>query len=76
MHMTPRDRPRVLIPLPNIDFDPTEVAVSWKVLRSQGVDVFFSTPDGAISQGDPRMLSGEGLDLWGFIPLLKKFRLA
>jgi len=68
-------RPRVLIPLPTIDFDPTEVAVSWKILRGQDIAVVFATPDGKASQGDPRMLSGEGLDFWGFVPLLKKIRL-
>lgn len=73
--MTSRDRPRVIIPLPRIDFDPTEVAVSWKVLRARGVDVFFATPDGEVAQGDPLMLSGEGLDVWGFLPGLKKIRL-
>jgi putative intracellular protease/amidase len=68
-------KPRVLIPLPRIDFDPTEVAVSWKVLRSNGIEVIFATPDGAMGHADPRMLSGEGLDLWGFVPVLKKIRL-
>lgn len=73
--MAATKHPRVLIPLPTIDFDPTEVAVSWKVLRSHGVTVTFATPDGGVAQADPRMLSGEGLDLWGFVPLLKKIRL-
>ena len=27
----------VLIPIPDRDFDPTEVAVSWQVLRANGV---------------------------------------
>ena len=71
----PSKTPCVLIPLPNCDFDPSEVAVSWKVLRAQGVEVVFATPDGAPSRCDPRMLSGEGLDLWGFVPLLKKIKL-
>ena len=33
----------VLIPIPDIDFDPTEVAVSWLVLTRRGHVVVFST---------------------------------
>jgi putative intracellular protease/amidase len=73
--MTAKDSPRVLIPLPHLDSDPSEVAVSWKVLRSQGIQVVFATPDGAPAQCDPRMVSGEGLDFWGFVPGLKKIKL-
>lgn len=65
----------VLIPLPKHDFDPTEVAVSWKILGDAGHALFFATPDGARGYADPLMLSGEGLDPWGFIPVLKKLRL-
>ena len=36
----------VLIPIPTRDFDPTEVAVSWQVLRAGGHHVVFSTPTG------------------------------
>ena len=36
----------VLIPIPSRDFDPTEVAVSWRVLTAQGHRVVFATPDG------------------------------
>src|SRR4249920_1244788 len=73
--MTARKNPTVLIPLPHLDADPTEVAVSWKVLRAQDIEVHFATPDGAMARCDPRMVSGEGLDLWGFIPGLKKIKL-
>jgi putative intracellular protease/amidase len=73
--MTSRTTPRVVIPLPHLDSDPSEVAVSWKVLRSQGIEVQFATPDGAIARCDPRMISGEGLDFWGFVPGLKKIKL-
>jgi putative intracellular protease/amidase len=73
--MAPTKSLRVLIPLPHCDFDPSEVAVSWKVLRSSGIEVLFATPDGEVSRGDRRMISGEGLDLWGFVPLLKKIKL-
>lgn len=73
-HMASQSRSRVLIPLPHRDFDPTEAAVSWKVLRAQDIDVVFATPDGAQAECDPLMMSGEGLDFWGFLPVLKKVR--
>ncbi len=62
---------RVLIPIPSLDFDPSEVAVSWRVLTAQGHEVVFATPDGRPGQGDPVMLTGRGLDPWGKLPLLK-----
>jgi putative intracellular protease/amidase len=65
----------VLIVIPSRDFDPSEVAISWKVLCDAGLRVRFATPDGRPGQGDPLMLSGEGLDPWGFIPLLKRVKL-
>src|SRR5438128_1927324 len=34
---------RVLMPLPDRDFDTTEVAVPWKLLRDRGHDVVFAT---------------------------------
>jgi putative intracellular protease/amidase len=65
-------KPRtVLIPIPSNDFDPTEVAVSWKTLKEAGHQVVFATPDGRPGQADPLMVSGQGLDLWGWMPLLK-----
>ena len=33
----------VVIPLPDRDFDPTEVAVSWDVLRGAGIATEFKT---------------------------------
>lgn len=62
----------VLIPLPNNDFDPTEVSISWKVITDAGYKVVFATKDGQQAKPDAMMLSGEGLDFWGFIPGLKK----
>jgi len=56
---------RVVTPLPNRDFDPTEVAVSWDVLRKAGVDVVFATPDGARASGDRVMIDGHGLSVFG-----------
>jgi putative intracellular protease/amidase len=63
----------VLIPIPKRDFDPTEVAVSWSVLKRLGHSVTFATPDGRPGRADDLMLTGEGLDWWGFIPGLRRF---
>jgi hypothetical protein len=62
---------RVVMPLPNVDFDPTEVCVSWEYLHSAGYEVVFATENGDRAYADPIMVSGEGLDPWGFIPGLK-----
>jgi len=62
---------KVLIAIPRRDFDPTEAAVSWSVLKRLGHSVAFATPDGRPGAADEMMLSGEGLDVWGFIPGLK-----
>lgn len=62
----------VLIPIPALDFDPTEVAVSWKVLTDLGHEVCFATPDGQSARGDELMVTGEGLDPWGFVPGLAR----
>lgn len=66
---------KVIIPIPNRDFDPSEVALPWQIIRAAGHTVEFATPDGQRAYADPIMLSGEGLDPWGWIPGLKKIRL-
>ena len=63
---------RVLIPLPPRDYDPTEAAVSWRVLRDLGHAVVFATPQGVPSEADDLMLHGRGLDPWGFLPGLDR----
>ncbi|MBE1159435.1 type 1 glutamine amidotransferase domain-containing protein [Dyella acidiphila] len=65
---------RVLIPLPHLDYDPSEVAVPWRVLTQAGHRVVFATPDGDVASADPIMLSGIGLDPWGWIPGLRQLR--
>jgi len=65
---------KVLIPLPLHDFDPTEVAIPWKLMREAGFEIYFATPDGRSAECDPMMISGEGLDPWGWIPVLNKIR--
>ncbi|MFV2073910.1 MAG: type 1 glutamine amidotransferase domain-containing protein [Thermoanaerobaculales bacterium] len=51
----------ILVPIPRTDFDPTEVAVPWRVLTEAGVAVRFATLDGTPGTADPRMVTGNGL---------------
>jgi putative intracellular protease/amidase len=60
----------VLIPIPDRDFDPTEVAVSWQVLKANGHQVVFATESGAPGVADDIMVSGRGLDFWSALPVL------
>src|SRR5271169_3843084 len=60
----------VLIPIPDSDFDPTEVAVSWQVLRANGHHVVFATESGAPGVADDIMVTGRGLDIWSALPVL------
>jgi putative intracellular protease/amidase len=63
---------RILITTPSVDFDPSEVAVSWQVLTESGHNIVFATPNGQMAQGDETMLTGEGLDPWGLVPGLRR----
>jgi putative intracellular protease/amidase len=50
---------KVLIPLPDTDFDTTEVAVPWRLLTEAGHDVVFATEAGGQAPHcDPRLLTG------------------
>jgi putative intracellular protease/amidase len=60
----------VLIPIPDRDFDPTEVAVSWRVLTDNGHRVVFATESGTPAEADDIMVTGRGLDLWSSLPVL------
>ena len=51
-------RRRILVPLPDHDFDVTEVAVPWHVLTRAGHDVVFATEHGATPAADPLLLTG------------------
>ena len=62
----------VLLPIPDRDFDPTEVAVSWQVLARDGHRVVFATQSGAPAQADDIMVTGRGLDLWSGLPILRR----
>ena len=60
----------VLIPIPDRDFDPTEVAVSWRVLTRNGHRVLFATESGTAGAADDIMVTGRGLDIWSALPIL------
>ncbi|WP_406815467.1 type 1 glutamine amidotransferase domain-containing protein [Mycobacterium sp. M23085] len=60
----------VLIPIPDRDFDPTEVAVSWRVLTRSGHRVIFATESGTPGVADDIMVTGRGLDVWSALPLM------
>jgi putative intracellular protease/amidase len=67
---------RVLIPLPDRDFDVTEVAVPWKLLVEAGHDVVFATERGAAGgtpQADPLLLRGVIFGQLGAEPEPKAF---
>jgi len=49
---------RVLVPLPDTDFDPTETAVPWKVLTDAGHEVVFATERGDKPACDPLLITG------------------
>ena len=59
-----------IFPLPRCDFDPTEAAVSWRVLTQLGHRVSFATPDARPAEADPIMVSGRGLDPWSALPVV------
>ncbi len=44
----------MLVPLPDRDFDVTEVAVPWRILRDAGHEVVFATERaGTVPAADP-----------------------
>jgi putative intracellular protease/amidase len=56
---------RVLLPLADRDFDPTEAAVPWRELRDAGHEVVVATEAGAVPACDPRALAGIVLGRFG-----------
>jgi protease I len=55
---------KILIPLPSYGFDPTEVAIPWKLLSKAGLEMVFTTPTGIKASPDIRMLKGHNLRIW------------
>ncbi len=64
----------ILMPLPDQDFDVTEVAVPWRLLTEAGHDVVFATEAGGQAPaGDPRLLTGVLFGQLGADPEPKQF---
>ena len=65
---------RVLIPLPDRDFDVTEVAVPWRLLTDAGHTIAFATERGdGPPAGDPRLPTGVMFGRMGAAPEPKMF---
>ncbi|MEZ2444942.1 type 1 glutamine amidotransferase domain-containing protein [Chitinophaga sp. RCC_12] len=58
---------KVLVPLPDYGFDPTEAAIPWLLLTAKGYDVQFATPGGYSGMADLRVLRGEQLGIWKWL---------
>jgi putative intracellular protease/amidase len=56
---------RILFPLPDRDFDVTEVAVPWKLFAEAGHEVVFATEMGATPACDPLLITGVVFGLLG-----------
>lgn len=64
----------VWIPLPDTDFDVTEVAVPWKLLTRAGHQVTFVTERGDVTpRADPLLLTGVVFGQLGAEPEPKRF---
>lgn len=65
---------RILLPLPDHDFDVTEVAVPWRLLTDAGHDVVFATEHGGEApQADPLLLTGVLFGQLGAEPEPRRF---
>jgi putative intracellular protease/amidase len=65
---------RILVPLPDRDFDVTEVAVPWRLFTRAGHDVVFATERGGEAPAaDPRLLTGVLFGQLGADPEPKAF---
>lgn len=64
---------RIFIPLPDADFDVTEVAVPWKLWTEGGHEVVFLTENGATPAADPLLLTGVLFGQLGAEPEPKRF---
>jgi putative intracellular protease/amidase len=70
----PKTNQPILMVLPHQGFDPSEAAVTWKQLKQNGNRLIFATPDGQPAQADPIMVTGEGLDWWGWMPGIRHIK--
>lgn len=63
---------KILIPLPNYGFDPTECAIPYKILSEKGYEITFATPEGKTPKADSKMLFGENLGIFKNILMARK----
>lgn len=49
---------KVIIPIPDNDFDLTEVSIPWKYFVNNGFDATFSTEKGGVGKADPLLITG------------------
>ncbi len=63
----------IICPLPDRDFDVTEVAVPWKILTRAGHFVVFATEEGRVASADPKLLEGVLFGALGAEPEPKRF---
>jgi len=55
---------RVLIPIPSYGFDPSEVAIPWKMMSEKDFEIVFLSPQGTKARADTLMLKGNKLGIW------------
>jgi putative intracellular protease/amidase len=58
------NRQKILIPIPSYGFDPTEVAIPWKLISEKDIETVFITPKGKKASADSLMLKGKKLGIW------------
>ena len=49
---------KAIIPIPDKDFDTTEVSITWKILKENKIDIIFATENGIVGETDPLLLTG------------------
>src|SRR5262245_52632156 len=64
---------RIVMPLPDRDFDVTEVAVPWKLLTRAGHEVVIASERGLTPGADPLLLTGVMFGQLGAEPEAKAF---
>ncbi len=57
---------KILMPLPNRDFDPSEAGITYYQLVMNGCDVVIATPNGKVAIPDQLMLTGHGLGIFKY----------
>lgn len=55
---------RILIPVPTYGFDPTEVAIAWKIFTENNFETIFLSPSGKKAMADTKMLKGKNLGIF------------